>query len=171
MIHLYRYCSYAYKGVSTMFPGTDVPRSYVPRYRCSPVPMFPGTDVPRTYVPRYLCSPVPMFPEPMFPGTDVPRFTANFIGVNITAFGRKLTLFSTIPLSQFSLKMSRFFATIIDFAHTEGSVYFRLIASKYQITRSNEAACCTSFHTFIRICKCMLITYRAYNIDGSTFPH
>ena len=36
---------------------------------CSPVPMFPGTDVPRTYVPRYLCSPVPMFP-----GTDVPRF-------------------------------------------------------------------------------------------------
>ena len=25
------------------------------------VPMFPGTDVPRTYVPRYLCSPVPMF--------------------------------------------------------------------------------------------------------------
>ena len=31
---------------------------YVPR----PVPMFPGTDVPRTYVPRYLCSPVPMFP-------------------------------------------------------------------------------------------------------------
>ena len=29
-------------GVSTMFPG-----SYVPRYLCSPVPMFPGTDVPR----------------------------------------------------------------------------------------------------------------------------
>ena len=86
-----------------MFPGT-----YVPRYRCSPilcspVPMFPGT-----YVPRYLCSPVPMFPEPMFPGTDVPRFTANFIGVNITAFGRKLTLFRAIPLSRFSLKMSRF---------------------------------------------------------------
>ena len=24
--------------------------------------MFPGTDVPRTYVPRCLCSPVPMFP-------------------------------------------------------------------------------------------------------------
>ena len=41
---------------------------------CSPVPMFPGTDVPRSYVPRYRCSPVPMFPEPMFPGTDVPRF-------------------------------------------------------------------------------------------------
>ena len=46
------------KGVSTMFPGT-----YVPRYRCSPnlcspVPMFPGT-----YVPRYRCSPVPMFPD------------------------------------------------------------------------------------------------------------
>ena len=95
-----------------MFPGTDVPR-----YLCSPVPMFPGT-----YVPRYrcspnlcspvptVCSPVPMFPEHMFPGTDVPRFTANFIGVNITAFGRKLTLFSAIPLSRFSLKMSRFFA-------------------------------------------------------------
>ena len=37
-------------------------------YLCFPVPMFPGTDVPRTYmfpgayVPRYLCSPVPMFP-------------------------------------------------------------------------------------------------------------
>ena len=31
------------------------------------------------------------------------------IGVNITAFGRKLTLFSTIPLSRLSLKMSRFF--------------------------------------------------------------
>ena len=31
-------------------------------YLCSPAPMFPGTDVPRTYVPRYLCSPVPMFP-------------------------------------------------------------------------------------------------------------
>ena len=113
-------------GVSTMFPGTYVPRyrcspilcspvpmfpgTYVPRYLCYPVPMFPGTDVPRTYVPRYLCSPVPMFPEPMFPGTDVPRFTANFIGVNITAFGRKLTLFRAIPLSRFSLKMSRFFA-------------------------------------------------------------
>ena len=25
---------------------------------CSPVPMFPGTDVPGTYVPRYLCSPI-----------------------------------------------------------------------------------------------------------------
>ena len=31
-------------------------------YLCFPVPMFPGTDVPRTYVPRYRCSPVPMFP-------------------------------------------------------------------------------------------------------------
>ena len=31
------------------------------------------------------------------------------IGVNITAFGRKLTLFSAIPLSRFSLRMSRFF--------------------------------------------------------------
>ena len=29
-----------------MFPGT-----YVPRYRCSPVPMFPRTYVPRNYVP------------------------------------------------------------------------------------------------------------------------
>ena len=32
------------------------------------------------------------------------------IGVDITAFGRKLTLFSVIPLSRFSLKMSLFFA-------------------------------------------------------------
>ena len=38
-------------------------------YLCSPVPMFPGNDVPRTYVPRCLC-----FPVPMFPGTDVPGF-------------------------------------------------------------------------------------------------
>ena len=30
------------------------------------------------------------------------------IGVNSSAFGRKLTLFSAIPLSRFSLKMSRF---------------------------------------------------------------
>ena len=63
-----------------MLPGTDVPRTYVPRYRCSPVPMFPGT-----YVSRYLCSPVPMFhetyvprylcsPVPVFPGTYVPRY-------------------------------------------------------------------------------------------------
>ena len=70
-------------GVSTMFPGTYVPRTYVPLYLCSPVPMFPGTDVPRTYVPLYLCSPVPMFPEPMFPGTYVPRFTANMLDVVI----------------------------------------------------------------------------------------
>ena len=36
---------------------------------CFPVPMFPGTDVPRTYVPRCLCSPVPICsPVPMFPG-------------------------------------------------------------------------------------------------------
>ena len=31
------------------------------------------------------------------------------IGVNIAAFGRKITLFCAIPLSRFSLKMSRFF--------------------------------------------------------------
>ena len=30
------------EGSVPMFPGTDVPRTYVPRYRCSPVPMFPG---------------------------------------------------------------------------------------------------------------------------------
>ena len=41
-----------------------LPRTYVPRYLCSPVPMFS-----RTYVPRYLCSSVPVFAEPMFPGT------------------------------------------------------------------------------------------------------
>ena len=34
------------------------------------------------------------------------------IGVNMTAFGRKLTLFSAVPLSRFSLKMSRFFLRI-----------------------------------------------------------
>ena len=33
----------------------------------------------------------------------------NHIGVNITVFGRKLILFSAIPLSRFSLKLSRFF--------------------------------------------------------------
>ena len=32
------------------------------------------------------------------------------MGVNSTAFGRKLTLFSAIPLSRLSLKMSHFFA-------------------------------------------------------------
>ena len=37
-------------------------------YLCSPVPMFPGTDVPRTYVPRYLCSRYLCSPVPMFPG-------------------------------------------------------------------------------------------------------
>ena len=34
------------------------------------------------------------------------------MGVNTTAFGRKLTLFSAITLSRFSLKMSRFFLGI-----------------------------------------------------------
>ena len=45
-------------------PTNRYQTAYVPRTGsalCSPVPMFPGTDVPRTYVPRYLCSPVPMF--------------------------------------------------------------------------------------------------------------
>ena len=37
-------------GVSTMFPGTYVPRYLCSPNLCSPVPMFPGTD---------------MFPEPM----------------------------------------------------------------------------------------------------------
>ena len=61
-----------------MFPGTDVPRTYVPRYRCSPVPsyvprylcspkpMFPGRPT-YIYVPRYLCSPNLCSPVPMFP--------------------------------------------------------------------------------------------------------
>ena len=39
-----------------------------------------------------------------------PGYYIVIIGVNSTAFGRKLTLFSTIPLSRFSLKMSRFLA-------------------------------------------------------------
>ena len=47
-------------------------------YLCFPVPMFPGTDVPRTYVPRCLCSPVPMFP-----GTDVPRFCTLIVVISI----------------------------------------------------------------------------------------
>ena len=38
------------------------------------------------------------------------RNCENIIGVNITAFGRKLKLFNAIPLSCFSLKMFRFFA-------------------------------------------------------------
>ena len=36
-------------------------------------------------------------------------YRIGFIGVDSTAFGRKLTLYSAIPLSRFSLKMSRFF--------------------------------------------------------------
>ena len=36
------------------------------------------------------------------------------IGVNITTFGRKLTLFSAIPFFRFSLKMSRFFVYFRD---------------------------------------------------------
>ena len=47
-------------------------------YLCFPVPMFPGTDVPRTYVPRCLCSPVSMFP-----GTDVPRFCTLIVVISI----------------------------------------------------------------------------------------
>ena len=47
-------------------------------YLCFPVPMFPGTDVPRTYVPRCLCSPVPMFP-----GTDVPGFCTLIVVISI----------------------------------------------------------------------------------------
>ena len=37
----------ASKGVSTMFPGSYVPRYLCSSNLCSPVPMFPGTDVPR----------------------------------------------------------------------------------------------------------------------------
>ena len=40
-------------GVSTMFPGSYVPRYPCSPNLCSPVPMFPGT-----YVPRYRCSPI-----------------------------------------------------------------------------------------------------------------
>ena len=52
-----RFETHTVSGVSTMFPGT-----YVPRYRYSP----------------NLCSPVPMFP-----GTYVPRFTAHLLDVVI----------------------------------------------------------------------------------------
>ena len=47
----------------SMFPDPYVPRSYVSRSLCSPIPMFPST-----YVSRYLCSPVPIFPEFFFWG-------------------------------------------------------------------------------------------------------
>ena len=43
------------------------------------------------------------------PSTSVGGTGLYTIGVNSTAFGRKLTLFSAIPLSRFSLKMYRFF--------------------------------------------------------------
>ena len=39
---------------------------------CSPAPIFPGSYVPRSYIPRYLCSPVLSSPEPIFPGSYVP---------------------------------------------------------------------------------------------------
>ena len=47
---------------SRYFYGRPTSTPSTGAYLCFPVPMFPGTDVPRTYVPRYLCSPVPMFP-------------------------------------------------------------------------------------------------------------
>ena len=45
-------------GSVPMFPGT---------YACSLVPMFPGTYVPRTYVPRYRCSPFFTFNNTVVP--------------------------------------------------------------------------------------------------------
>ena len=52
-----------------MFPGT-----YIPQFRCSPVPMFPEPMFPGAYVRRYRYSPVPMFP-----GTDVPRYRCSSV--------------------------------------------------------------------------------------------
>ena len=78
-----------------MFPGTDVPRSYVPRYRCSPVPMFPGT-----FVPRYLCSPNLCSPVPMFPGTDVPRtYVPRYRCSPIYCKFHRCQHYGTLPLS------------------------------------------------------------------------
>ena len=70
-----------------IFPGSYVPRSYIPRYLCSPVlsspvPIFPGSYVPPnfacpvfpgSYVPQYLCSPRNNSTCPIFPGPYVPR--------------------------------------------------------------------------------------------------
>ena len=47
--------------------------------------LFPGYYVPRTYVPRYICSPVPMFP-----GTYVPRFTANLLDIIVIGIQSEL---------------------------------------------------------------------------------
>ena len=69
-----------------IFPGSYVPRSYIPRYLCSPVlsspvPIFPGFYVPPnfacpvfpgSYVPQYLCSPRNNSTCPIFPGPYVP---------------------------------------------------------------------------------------------------
>ena len=69
-----------------IFPGSYVPRSYIPRYLCSPVlsspvPIFPGSYVPPnfacpvfpgSYVPQYLCSPRNNSTCPIFPGPYVP---------------------------------------------------------------------------------------------------
>ena len=65
-------------GVSTIFPGTYVPRYLCSANLCSPVPMFPVPMFPEPMFPGTY-----MFPEPMFPGTYVPRFNANMLDVVI----------------------------------------------------------------------------------------
>ena len=82
-------------GVSTMFPGT-----YVPRYRCSPILCSPAPMFPGTYVPRYRCSPNLYSPVPMFPGTDVPRtYVPRYRCSPIYCKFHRCQHYGTLPLS------------------------------------------------------------------------
>ena len=75
-------------------------------------------------------------------------------GVNITAFGRKLTLFSAIPLSRFSLKMSRFFAY---FKLEKNALYARCSAScGTQTTRQPANSLCKIFK--LRCFSCLRLS-------------
>ena len=73
---------------------------------------FPRKNTPHiTYIGPTLCYLIEDFTRRASPVGESWTLSATFIGVNSTAFGRKLTLFcSAIPLSRFPLKMSRFFA-------------------------------------------------------------
>ena len=62
----------------------------------------------------------------------------NVIGVNSTAFGRKLMLFRAIPLSRFSLKMSRFFGV---FRVGKNALYALFSASSGTQTTLQPASC------------------------------
>ena len=93
------------------------------------------------------------------------------IGVNITAFGRKLTLFSTIPLSRFSLKMSRFFA----YFELERMRSMRSFSFKWNSDDSATSfQCSTKLVTMICVTKSRTGNYdfracaRARGFPGST---